>query len=126
MTHAPAHPVIWAELPVSNLAAGGAFYSKVTGMTIEPMEMGGQNLLVMKGAERGSVSVNLYEGPTSGDGRGAALHLVIDGTAEEAAARCIEAGGTVISDIIPIPEGRFVYAMDPDGNRLGLFEAKAG
>jgi predicted enzyme related to lactoylglutathione lyase len=125
MTHAPAHPVIWAELPVTNLVAARDFYVKVTGMEAEGMEMGGQDIVVLKGAERGSVSVNLYEGRPAADGAGPTLHLVVDGPVEEAATRCWEAGGTVLGDPVPIPEGRFVYAKDPDGNSLGLFETKA-
>jgi len=30
-------------------------------------------------------------------------------------------GGQVVSPIISIPSGRFVYCLDPDGNSFGLF-----
>ena len=34
------------------------------------------------------------------------------------------AGGTVLSEPISIPAGRFAYTRDPDGNSIGLFEGR--
>ena len=42
---------------------------------------------------------------------------------ENALARVPANGGAVDSPIIDIPQGRFAYTRDPDGNRIGLFEA---
>ena len=41
----------------------------------------------------------------------------------EYADRVWEAGGKVVSDPISIPDGRFAYTLDPDGNSFGLFSA---
>lgn len=35
-------------------------------------------------------------------------------------------GGNVLTPRIPIPTGSFVLFEDPAGNRMGLFQAKAG
>jgi predicted enzyme related to lactoylglutathione lyase len=45
-------------------------------------------------------------------------------TAEDRAARCAAAGGQVMGPVIDIPQGRFQYAADLDGNSIALFEMK--
>ena len=35
--------------------------------------------------------------------------------------RLVASGGRVVSDIITIDAGRFVYCQDPDGNSISLF-----
>ncbi len=48
------------------------------------------------------------------------------GAIPTAGTTCPAAGGTVVSDVISIPPGRFIYAKDLDGNSVGFFETKAG
>lgn len=124
MSFAPTHPTVWIELPVSDLTAAMAFYSKATGLTLERMQMGpNETALFMASDFMSGVAGHLYEGKPAGDGTGPTVHLAAEGTLEEAMDRVTAAGGKVISPSIDIPAGRFFYATDPDGNSIGLFEA---
>ena len=68
--------------------------------------------------------LSVYRPEPAAPGTGPTLHLAVPDTLEATAARCEQAGGTVKSDAITIPPGRFIYVEDPDGNSLGLFEFK--
>ena len=120
------HPtVVWSEIPVSDMQKAVAFYSAVFGwkMTIDES---GPNPMATFGDDMDSAKGHLYPGVSASGGNGPTVHLAIPGTVEDAAIRCRKAGGTVLGEIITIPPGRFVYATDPDGNSIGLFEpAKA-
>ncbi|MEL6586439.1 MAG: hypothetical protein AAFQ50_07220, partial [Pseudomonadota bacterium] len=76
-------------------------------------------------AEDGNgVAGHLYPGTPSENGP--TIHLQVPGTLEDAIDRIWDAGGRVLEmDPVTIPFGRFVYAQDPDGNSIGLFEPKA-
>jgi len=125
MSFAPAHTTIWIELPVSDLTAAMAFYSKATGLTLKREQMGPNETAIFQAADfMSGVAGHLYEGKPAGDGTGPTVHLAAEGKLEEAMERVTAAGGTVISPAIEIPAGRFFYATDPDGNSIGLFEAQ--
>ena len=68
------------------------------------------------------VGGHIYPGTPARE-NGPTLHFAVPDTLEAASSRCWEAGGTVKGDPIAIPAGRFQYALDPDGNSIGLFEA---
>lgn len=124
MSFTPANFNVWAEIPVSNLSAGMDFYAKTTGGNLFEVEMGGDTVAFLQTENRGTgVSANLFVGEPGPSDRGPVVFLIVDGSVEEAAARCTAAGGRVLSEVVTIPPGRFVYAADPDGNRIGLFEA---
>lgn len=128
MTNAPEHAVVWAEIPVSDLAKSTAFYTAVTGHPLIPQESGpNPNPMAMFTVADPATGVagHLYPGRPAGDGGGPTVHLTVAGTVEEAAQRCREAGGTAGGPVITIPAGRFQYATDPDGNSIGLFEPVA-
>jgi predicted enzyme related to lactoylglutathione lyase len=85
----------------------------------------GPNPMAILGGNMDSTGGHLYPG-TPASGNGPTVHIAVPDRLEDAAIRCRKAGGKVIGDIITIPPGRFVYARDPDGNSIGLFEpAKA-
>ena len=67
---------------------------------------------------------HLYPGKPAAKGDGPTIHFAVADKLEDAIDRVWNAGGKVL-DIPPItiPTGRFVYALDPDGNSIGLFEA---
>ena len=126
MTTAPARPVIWTEIPVRDLDAGIRFYEAVFGWSMDRQVMGPNEVAMIPAAEpAAAVAGHLYLGEP-GRGAGPTIHLAVPGPLEGAAARCRDAGGTVL-DMPPVtlPEGRFAYAADPDGNSLGLFEPAA-
>ncbi len=115
--------VVWTEIPVSDIKAGTKFYTEVFGfeMTIDNT---GPNPMANFTSDMSGVAGHLYPGTPAESGNGPTIHLTVPDSLETAGARCRDAGGTIIGEPIEIPPGRFVYAIDPDGNSIGLFEAK--
>lgn len=111
--------VIWTEIPVTELARGTAFYEEVFGWTLTQMQMGPDKVAAFGS---GGVGGNLVEGP-SGMGAGNVVHLAVPDTVEAALSRAQKAGARAETDVITIPSGRYALIRDPDGNRIGLFEA---
>lgn len=122
MSYTPANPVVWSEIPVTDLKKASVFYGAATGMDMVHDE-NGPNPIVFLSGDRG-VAGHLYEGKPSGDGTGPTVHLAAEGDLDAIKARVWDAGGKVLSDPIAIPDGRFIYCLDPDGNSIGLFEEK--
>ncbi|MEM1429606.1 MAG: VOC family protein [Pseudomonadota bacterium] len=122
------HGLIWAEIPVSDLEAGIAFYTKVTGGALDRMTMGpNETALIRTEPPMAGASAHLYVGTPAKDGAGPTVHLAVAGTVEEAAERAVAAGGKVLyPEPMSIPEGRFHYIVDPDGNSVGLFQSTKG
>jgi predicted enzyme related to lactoylglutathione lyase len=128
MSTPPEHAVVWAEIPVSDLAKATAFYETVTGWSLVPQEAGPvPNPMAMFTVAEPATGVagHLYPGRPAGNGGGPTVHLTVAGTVEQAAERCKQAGGTVVGSVVTIAAGRFQYATDPDGNSIGLFEPVA-
>ena len=128
MSKMPHNSVVWFEIPVSNLEKAKTFYAKVTGFALKDQDIGPNKTAVFgySGTDdmdaSDAVSGHLYEGKPSAKGSGNTIHLAV-GNIDEALKRVGPAGGEVVSDIIPIPAGRFAYCLDPDGNSFGLFSA---
>lgn len=128
MSKLPQNSVVWFEIPVSNLEKAKTFYATVTGYALTDMEMGPNKTAVFgySGSQdmdaSNAVSGHLYEGKPAAKGSGNTIHLAV-GNVDEALQRVAPAGGEVVSEIIPIPAGRFAYCLDPDGNSIGLFSA---
>lgn len=124
MTSYPRSAVVWAEIPVTNLPRAMGFYGSLTGQTLTLDEMGPNPVANFIYDQTGGTGGHLYPGTPAAGGHGPTVHLAIPGTVEEAMAACTSGGGRVVSPVITIPPGRFCYAVDPDGNSIGLFEAK--
>ncbi|WP_193142344.1 VOC family protein [Meridianimarinicoccus sp. MJW13] len=123
MSFTPDHATVWIEIPVTDLGKSIAFYEAATGGKLERQQMGPNETAVFQTADpAGGVAGHLYEGKPAAQGQGPTIHLAIAGTLEEALERLRKAGGSVLSDPIPIPAGRFAYCQDLDGNSIGLFE----
>jgi len=117
--------VVWSEIPVTDLAASADFYASVFGWKMEITDMGPNKVVIFNGltdADDMAVGGHLYPGKPAA---GSTLHLALADTVEEGAARCVAAGGQVMGPVIDIPQGRFQYASDLDGNSIALFEMKA-
>jgi len=115
--------LVWGEIPVSNLPRATDFYSKVFGFDVRLDESGPAPQAIL-GVGTTGIGAHLFEGKPATRGTGPVLHLAIPDKLEAAIERCKTAGGTVTSPPVTVPPGRFAYALDPDGNRLGLFEPK--
>ncbi|WP_238367520.1 VOC family protein [Mesobacterium pallidum] len=115
---------VWTEIPVTDMDKAMAFYNEVFGWSLT-LDTSGPNPMAVFGNSDGVCGGHLYPGKPSAAGQGNTIHLATPGPLEDAMARCDGAGGKVVSPVIAIPVGRFAYALDPDGNSIGLFEAKA-
>jgi predicted enzyme related to lactoylglutathione lyase len=122
MPDMPANTVVWSEIPVRDLDRGIAFYGALLQSELRRDDSGPNPMADLADPE-GGVAGHLYPGKPAAPGTGPTIHLNVPDTLEAAAERCWKAGGTVKSDPIAIPAGRFQYVEDPDGNSIGLFQA---
>ncbi|MEL6233228.1 MAG: VOC family protein [Pseudomonadota bacterium] len=122
MKHMPENFTVWTEIPVSNLDRAIAFYGAVFSTQLVRQDMGPNQTAVFPTRTQGGVAGHLYEGTPAADGNGPTLHLALPDRLEAGLDRLRAAGGTVVSEPIEIPVGRFAYCIDPDGNSIGLFE----
>lgn len=117
--------VVWTEIPVTDLQAASDFYAQVFGWKMEITEMGPNKVAMFNAltdADETVVAGHLYPGTPAA---GSTIHIALPDTVEAGAARCTAAGGQVMGPVIDIPQGRFQYASDIDGNSIALFEVKA-
>ncbi len=123
MTHLPQHFCVWAEIPVTDLDRGMAFYNQVFETELKLIEDEGPNpFAVFPTAEKSGIAGHIYPGTPAKDGAGPTIHLKSPGDLHSARQRVTDAGGTVVSDVIEIPDGTFFYCQDPDGNSIGIFQ----
>lgn len=118
----PLNAVVWAEIPVTDMARSRAFYGTVVGNDLRPQE-GGPNPMAVFSTRNPETSVagHIYPGRPAAEGTGPTVHLAVATPLEEAMERVAANGGKIVSPIIAIPAGRFVYCLDPDGNSFGIF-----
>jgi predicted enzyme related to lactoylglutathione lyase len=113
--------VVWAEIPVADMDRAMAFYATVLGAPLTMNHEGPFPVAMLPTDNEDGISGNLMPGKPSTNGEGPVVHLNATCDLETAKARVVEAGGKVVSDIIQIPVGAFFYAIDTEGNPLGLF-----
>jgi len=114
---------VWFEIPVTDLERARAFYSAVLGRDLVRNDDGPNPMVAFTDMSDAGVSGHLYPGTPAAAGSGPTIHLAASDGLEATSARVREAGGTVVSEPINIPFGSFFYAIDPDGNSIGFFEA---
>lgn len=118
----PANAAVWFEIPVADLDAAKAFYGEVLQGSFTDENDGPNPISVFAyDADQGGVSGHLYPGSPAPAGAGPTVHLAVPDDVKLAMARVEPAGGKIVSPVIEIPAGRFVYCLDPDGNSIGLF-----
>jgi predicted enzyme related to lactoylglutathione lyase len=123
MSHQLEKAVVWSEIPVTDMQKAMAFYNAVFGYELTLDTSGPNPMAIFPAKEAKGSCGHLYPGKPARDGEGPTLHLGVPGKLEDAMARLRSAGGTLLPvPPISIPSGRFVYAKDPDGNSIGLFE----
>ncbi len=119
----PQNAAVWFEIPVRELKSGMDFYGNVlkNDLTIESNM--GPNDIALFPVQKDGVGGHIYENAKAAGGPAPLVHLASPSPLEEALGRVKEAGGMVISEIIPLPDGagRFAYCTDPDDNQFGLF-----
>lgn len=121
MTENTQNRVVWTEIPVSDMARAMKFYETVLGAPLTMNTEGPVPVAMFPADNKDGVSGNLIPGTPAKKGEGTIAHLNASCDLETAKARVLEGGGEVVSDIINIPVGAFFYAIDTEGNTLGLF-----
>lgn len=116
----PKHAVVWFEIPVTDIEKARAFYQDVLESELSEME-GPNPMLQFSASGPDMIAGHLYPGRPAAPGTGPTIHLSVGAPLEAAMERVAASGGQVVSPIIQIPAGRFVYCLDPDGNSFGLF-----
>ena len=114
--------VVWSEIPVTDMDRAISFYNSVFGYQMK-VDNSGPNPMAILGNDMQSAGGHLYPGQPSKDG--STVHIALPDALEAAIDRCKASGGSVVSEPIQIPAGRFVYALDTEGNSIGLFEGAA-
>ena len=117
----PNDAAVWFEIPVTDMERARRFYGAVLQNDLADMEGGPNPMARFAARDEDSVADHLYPGKPAPEGTGSTIHLAVAAPLEEAMERVAANGGRVVSPIIPIPAGRFVYCLDPDGNSFGLF-----
>ena len=110
MPHTPENIVVWAEIPVTDMARSIAFYASVLNTELT-LDDSGPN----------PMAIHLYPGKPAPEGTGPTIHLACPDALSAARERVEQAGGKVMSGVMEIPDGLFFYCLDPDGNSIGLF-----
>lgn len=111
--------VVWSEIPVTDLDRAAKFYADVFDWKMQ-VDTSGPNPMATFDSRMDIAGGHLYPGTP---GQGPTVHFALPDKLEAGMDRCTAAGGKVLGDPIPLPDGRFVYAEDPDGNSIGLYEA---
>ena len=126
MSFTPANAVVWTEIPVLDIDRGIAYYKEVFHHDLA-RDDSGPNPMAMFSVEdlNTGVAGHLYPGKPAQPGTGSTIYFLVPDSLEATADRTAKAGGTVVSDPIAMPFGRFQYTLDPDGNSIGLFEPPA-
>ena len=121
MSEQPKNTCVWFEIPCTDLDKSTKFYETVLGLKMTRDDNGPNPMVAFTSMEDAGVSGHLYPGKPQAAGTGSTIHFGVTDKLEDAMERVPGAGGQVVSPIIPIPVGRFVYCLDPDGNSIGLF-----
>ena len=123
MSYTPKNALVWCEIPVVDLKKAMAFYSVAFDYEMTLNSEGVNPVAYFPISGPGASAGHLYEGKPASNGSGPSVYLSIEGKLEDAADRVVEAGGKVNDTAIQIPQGRFLYINDPDGNSVAMFEA---
>jgi uncharacterized protein len=117
----PANAAVWFEIPVSDMDRSKAFYGAVLETELKDDDTGPNPMAVFPAESGTGVAGHLHPGKPAPSGTGNTIHLAAPAPLEAALDRVRAGGGTVLSEVITIPAGRFAYCLDPDGNSFGLF-----
>jgi len=119
--------ITWFDLTVPNAEEVRDFYKKVVGWKASPVSMGDYDDYTMSSPE----SDNAVAGVCHARGGNAGLppqwliYITVENV-DESAERCVELGGTIISDPKDMGEyGRYCVIQDPAGAVVALFAPKS-
>ncbi len=121
MSFSPDNFAVWMEIPVTDIDRAIAFYGKVFDTDLTKDETGPNPMAIFPTSSSKGVAGHLYPGKPAPKGTGPTIHLACPDTLEDTLDRVKQSGGQVVSDPIAIPDGRFAYCLDTEGNSIGVF-----
>lgn len=122
MGFTPKHFTVWTEIPARDLDRAIEFYKTVFQIDLARDESGPNPMATFPVADlNDGIAGHVYLGEPASNGAGPTVHFAVPDRLEDALARVSPAGGSVASEIIGMPFGRFAYAIDSEGNSIGLF-----
>lgn len=122
MTEPYPNRLVWAEIPVADMARARKFYETLLEEPLNVVEDGPNPMAMLPYPGGTGAAGHLYPGAPAKHGEGVTAHLAVFDELETAMARVKQAGGEVVSDVVTIPAGSFFYAIDTEGNSLGVFK----
>lgn len=114
---------VWIEIPVTDIERARDFYAAVLKRDMTVCDGGPNPMVWLAPMDQPGVSGHLYPGKPAVAGTGPTVHLAAPDALDACMQRIWDNGGAVVSEVTEIPDGRFFYATDPDGNSIGLFAA---
>ena len=114
--------LVWAEIPVSDMERAKKFYEIVLEAPLQDDTTGPNPMAMLPYPGGVGAAGHLYPGTPAQKGEGITAHLAVFSELKDAMGRVEKAGGEVVSDVITIPAGSFFYAIDTEGNSLGVFK----
>jgi len=122
MTEPYPNRVVWAEIPVSDMSRARKFYETLFEEPLTMVEDGPDVTAMLPYPGGVGAAGHLYLGKPAKRGEGITAHMAVFDTLEAAMERVKQGGGEVISEVETIPAGSFFYAIDTEGNSLGVFK----
>jgi predicted enzyme related to lactoylglutathione lyase len=122
------NPIVWADIPATDLQRAMKFYGHVTGRKVLAMP-GADDIAVFEPSEErmDSVSADLYLGGTPSH-TGATIYLGGEGDMDGMLERVIEAGGRILEGKVFRGDmvGWIAFFEDSEGNRIGIQQPPEG
>jgi len=122
MTEPYPNRIVWAEIPVADMARAQKFYETVLEEPLNLIDEAPNPTAMLPYPGGAGAAGHLYPGTPAKRGEGITAHVAVFSELDAAMERVKAAGGEVVSDVITIPAGSFFYAIDTEGNSLGVFK----
>jgi len=115
--------IVWRDLTVKQADKVCAFYSKVVGWDVMPLDMGGYSdyCMLPPGSDAPEAGVCHARGVNAGLPSQWLMYVVV-ADLDKSLKQCAKLGGTQIGETRPQGANRFAVVRDPAGAVLGLYE----
>ena len=111
------NPVVYFEIGCRDRAATSQFYEHLFDWTVRPEE---QSHVVSSGANRG---IDGHIASLGHEPHTYTMFYVSVEDLDDSIVRAEGLGGSKLVGPVSIPDGRFAWIADPDGNTIGLLES---
>lgn len=115
-------PIVWADIPVVDIARASAFYEKLTGLPVAGFPGESSVAVIQTPRDLGpAVSADLYVGGKPSH-EGPTVYFGTNGDIDGMIARALEAGGKLLQEKRDMGTmvGWIAFIEDTEGNKIGL------